>query len=162
MTNFYRFLGILIILFILAYMGLFLYNPIHDFNNWIFNQRYRTTSLPHPKDSTLLASKSYFGGPDDHGSQTCVYSVGEFRASSLTKAELLQRYATSTIRSVYGLKKIPVQILFPDEPGMWSLDYPLGYWWSDFYEQAKMATATIYFVYAEEKYPFWGDLRCDD
>ncbi len=162
MTNFYRFLGILIILLVLAYMGLFLYNPIHDFNHWIFNQRYRTTSLPHPKDSTLLASKSYFGGPDDHGSQTCVYAAGEFRSSPLSKAGLKQRYATSTIRSVYGLKKIPVQILFPDEPGTWPLNYPLGYWWSDFSEQAKMATTTIYFVYAEEKYPFLGDLRCDD
>ena len=162
MTNFYRFLGILIILLILAYMGLFLYTRIHDFNYWVFGQRYQATSLPHPRDSTLLASKSYFGGPDDHGSQTCVYAAGEFRSSPLSKAELKQRYATSTIRSVYGLKKIPVQILFPDEPGTWPLDYPLGYWWSDFFEQAKMATTTIYFVYAEEKYPFWGDLRCDD
>lgn len=153
--------GILILIVIFLYQGLPI-NPIHDFNHWVFDRHYRAALLPHPNDSVLLAYKSYFGGPDDHGSQTCVYAVGEFRSSSLTKAELLQRYATSTIRSVYGLKKIPVQILFPDEPAMWPLNYPLGDWWSDFSEQAKTATTTIYLVYVEEKLQFWGDLRCDD
>ena len=153
--------GVLILIVIILYQGLPI-NPIHDFNHWMFDRRYRTALLPHPKDSTLLAFKSYFGGPDDHASQTCVYAVGEFRSSSFTKAELLQRYATSTIRSVYGHKKISVQILFPDEPTMWPLNYPLGDWWPDFSEQAKTATSTTYLVYVAEKLPFWGDVRCDD
>lgn len=152
---------------ILALVVIFLYqglpiNPIHDFNHWMFDRHYRATLLPHPSASVLLAYKSYFGGPDDHGSSTCVYAAGEFRSSLLTKAELKQRYATSSVLSVYGFKKIPVKVLFPDEPGTWPLNYPLGDWWSDYSDQAKIATTTIYFVYAEEKQPFWGDLRCDD
>ncbi len=162
MTNFYRALGIVIILLTLLYVGIVPYNPIHDFNYWVFDRHYRTALLPHPNDSVFLAYKSYFGGPDDHGSGTCVYAAGEFRSSSLTKAELKQRYATSSVVSVYGFKKIPVQILFPDEPAMWPLNYPLGDWRPDFSEQAKTATTTIYLVYAAEKWPFWGDIRCDD
>jgi hypothetical protein len=153
--------GVAVLVVIILYQGLPI-NPLHDFNHWMFDRHYQVALLPHPDDSVLLASKSYFGGPDDHGSWTCVYAAGEFRSSSLTKAELKQRYATSSIVSVYGFKKIPVQILFPDEPATWSLNYPLGDWWSDFSEQAATATTTIYFLYAEEKYPFGGDVRCDD
>lgn len=154
-------LAILVLVVIFLYQGLPI-NPIHDFNHWMFDRHYRAALLPHPNDSMLLAYKSYFGGPDDHGSGTCIYAVGEFRSSSLTKAELKQRYATSSVLSVYGFKKIPVRVLFPNEPGTRPLNYPLGDWWPDFSEQAKTATTTIYLVYAEEKQPFWGDLRCDD
>lgn len=162
MTNFYRTIGIVTILLIFLYEGLVPYNPIHDFNNWIFDRHYRAAIFPHPNDSVLLAHKSYFGGPDDHGSGTCIYSAGEFRSSKLTKIELEQRYATSSIVSVYGLKKINVDILFPDDPHTWPLNYPLGDWFQEFSEQAMSTTTTIYLIYAEEKYPFFGDLRCDD
>lgn len=154
-------LAILVLVVIFLYQGLPI-NPMHDFNHWMFGRHYRAALLPHPNDSMFLAYKSYFGGPDDHGSGTCVYAAGEFRSSSLTKDELKQRYAISSVLSVYGFKKIPVRILFPDEPGTWPLNYPLGDWWSDFSEQAKTAPTTMYLVYAEEKQPFWGDLRCDD
>lgn len=162
MTNSYRTIGIVVILLTLLYVGVVPYNPIHDFNHWMFDRHYRAALFPHPTDSVLLSYKSYFGGPDDHGSGTCVYAAGEFRSSSLAKMELKQRYATSSVLSVYGFKKIPVKVLFPDEPETWPLNYPLGDWWFDFSEQAETATTTIYLVYAEEKQPFWGDLRCDD
>lgn len=154
-------LAILVLVVIFLYQGLPI-NPMHDFNHWMFGRHYRAALLPHPNDSMFLAYKSYFGGPDDHGSGTCVYAAGEFRSSSLTKDELKQRYAISSVLSVYGFKKIPVRILFPDEPGTWPLNYPLGDWWPDFSEQARTAPTTMYLVYAEEKQPFWGDLRCDD
>lgn len=162
MMNFYRTLGILLILPVVFYIGIVPFNPLHDFNHWMLDRHYRTAGLPHPQDSKLLAYKSYFGGPDDHGSHTCVYAAGEYRSSSLGKADLKLRYATSSVLSVYAFKKIPIQILFPDDPGSWSLNHPLGDWWPEFYEQAKSGTTTIYFLYVAETFPFWGDRRCDD
>lgn len=136
--------------------------PLHDFNLWQLDMYYKTASFIHPSDSTLLMKKTYLGGPDEHGSQSCSYVVAEVRSSPRSKKEILRAYNGFTIQSVIPFDRIPLKILFIDEES-WPPELPYDNWWGELNEKFKSSKYTVYLVYAAmEKYPFLGDIRCDD
>ena len=137
--------------------------PLHDFRLWMLEKNFHAAASYHPPESVLLQKKTYLGGPDEHGSETCNFFVGELRSSPLSKEELRQAYNGSSIRSFSNLSRIPLKILFFDQE-RWTMDSPLGDWWDEWYGNLSTSTAqTPYFVFAsQEGYPYLGDYRCDD
>ena len=120
----------------------------------------------HPVDSELLLEKKYIGALYPGDSYSCSYIVGEFRASALTRENIRNAYASTTIPSFRRNTKLPVQVRFVDEG---FLDDP-WYVWRDEFLSSLSASASwkhtaeknIYSVYAaHNRYtsPF-GDFRC--
>lgn len=144
----------------------FLYGePIHDVNAWVLQISFNAKDISHPSNSILLEKKEYLGGQSLHGGHRCIYAVGETRSAELSKKEIKKAYSADTIW--YWNKKIPLQIIFPDE---FDGDYTMPYanWQDDLrnlsalYETEK-DTTVFYIVFASvEKQIILFDYRCDD
>ena len=149
--------------FVLYFFSMFLGIPIHDFNLWRLEQRYKEIKEFHPAATKLVKPKKYLGGPDEHGSWACVYAVGEIRRTKLTKQDIQKAYKHVP---AFGTPKYPAkfEIHFSDFTGMPLFD-PLSTWLYDLEAVAKSASTSdlFYLIYTgQENIPFWGDTRCDD
>lgn len=152
-------------LIVIVFIGIFLIGifkwvfygaPIHDFRLWVMEQYFANTTIQHPNNSVFLEKKTYLGGPDTHGSGTCVYAVGELRVAKLPEDIIRQEYQDIKV------KKIPLKVFFTDGKD-WPQESPFVNWQDELRDMSHAnADNTLYIIYIATKYPFLGDLRCDD
>lgn len=149
-------LTVLAVFVILCLWLLALGMPLHDFNLVRLQQRYE--NIAHPAGTVSLRKMTYLGGPDEHGSQTCVYAVGELRRSSIPRDVVKMAYEKSA-----GINRgnVPLQIFFA-HTGPLLLTSPLYDWLIELEEAKDASAGTVYLVYDAQEVPFWGDYRCDD
>ena len=112
----------------------------------------------HPAQSELRAEMAEFGnfGNSNH----CDYFVGEFRSISLSKEEVLQRYAAVATSSFVGNRWIEVGVDFVDDDIF--THYPWSEWLEKYLPNDKRITnQNTYLIFSEDEgnSPD-GDIRC--
>ena len=153
--------SVILTLFVVFFVIVFyLYRgvPIHDINVWSLERSFARTNINHPK-SVLLEKKTYLGGPDTHGSQRCVYAVGEMRVTPLKEDNIRQAYQNITVK--FGSKTyLPLKVFFVDGED-WPQELPFVMWQDKLLDMFKTEN-TVYIVYVSTEHPFLLDQRCDD
>ena len=154
------FLGSIILLLGLLLFLIIYGNPIHDINVWRLEKNFYAKNIVHPADSLLLEKKVYLGGISTHGDSSCVYAVGEWRSSPLSKETILETYHSSGAINLWS-KKVPIKLMFADGyEGPYTLPY--AYWQDDL--RSTVTDKNIhYIVYVSIHWPILLlDERCDD
>jgi hypothetical protein len=144
--------GLLLILIIYG-------EPIHDLNAWMLEKNFYAKNITHPVDSVLLKKIIYLGGISTHGDLSCVYAVGEWRYSSLSREKIKETYRDEEVN--LWSEEISIKVMFADGyEGPHTLPYA---YWQDDLRDTITDKNVHYIVYASTQWPiFLLDFRCDD
>lgn len=158
-------LGSALLLLYIAFVSALTWTiPIHNANARTFQKNFST--VIHPKESRILTPIMDFAnfGNSNH----CDYVVGEFRVSSLSRTELVERYEEQTISppdTQNGIwdgvppRESSIGILFTDSETF--QQWPWSEWLHSAQPLSSKQGGTAYLVYAlESGYPPRGDYRC--
>lgn len=150
---------IILVLFSLPFILFIFGNPIHDLNAWMLGKNFYAKNIAHPTGSLLLEKKVYLGGISTHGDPLCVYAVGEWRSSPLSREKIVEIYHSEVV-TLWG-EKVPIKVMFADGyEGPYTLPYA---YWQDDLRNTLTDKNTHYIVYASTKWPILlFDHRCDD
>lgn len=134
--------------------------PFHNYQLWRMQRSFRSTMRStHPAQSQLITEMAEFGnfGESNH----CDYFVGEFRFSTLSKEEILKKYAAIATSSFIGNRLIETNVYFIDEE-FFKKDYLWSEWLSKYLPDRRHITnENIYLIYSEDAMnPPYGDIRC--
>ena len=153
-------LGTAVLLFGLLLLLIIYGEPIHDLNAWMLEKNFYAKDIAHPADSMLLEKIMYLGGISTHGDPWCVYAVGEWRSSSLSREAVIETYRSSEAVNLWS-EKIPIKVMFADGyEGPHTLPYV---YWQDDLRDTVTDKNVHYIVYASTKWPIiFYDGRCDD
>lgn len=164
MKAFFTTLGSVLLLCIAFVSALTWKMPTHNANARTFQKSF--SRIVHPKESKILTPVMDFANFGD--SNHCDYFVGEFRASSLSRTELIQQYEGLTIappdtqNGIWGGDAPTVstiEILFVDSETF--QQWPWSKWLHAAQPFFSEHGETIYLVYAlESGYSPSGDYRC--
>ena len=134
--------------------------PIHDLNAWMLEKNFYAKDITHPTDSVLMEKITYLGGISTHGDPWCVYAVGEWRSSPLSREAIIETYRSSGTVNLWS-KKVPIKVMFADGyEGPHTLPYV---YWQDDLRDTVTDKNVHYIVYASTKWPIiFYDGRCDD